>query len=204
MTLNAMLQSRNLQTSKMKMETTFNIFNLRLKAEVTSMHTELSDMKLLLQQILARQSKPSDPPSPQPSPRPSPPEPRRVATLERETSLRVQDLGPDRDDKLRYKKDNLPEIDTMIFSKPNHIGLVTALQHHFDDIHKELRQYRRNEEFVSRAGKNHILNDIFLKSLPAVLANPIKRRDEKMMLDMSFHDLKILVFAGSRAHRIWG
>ncbi len=69
---------------------------------------------------------------------------------------------------------------------------------------KKLRQYRRNEEFVSRAGKNHILNDISLKSLPAVLANPIKRRDEKMMLDMSFHDLKILVFAGSRAHHIWG
>jgi hypothetical protein len=56
-------------------------------------------MNLLLHQLLGPQSKTSD----EPSPRPSPQEPRRLASLERETSLRVQDLGPDRDGKSRGK-----------------------------------------------------------------------------------------------------
>jgi hypothetical protein len=66
------------------------------RKEVRSLHTTLGEMKLLLQQLLARQSKPSAPPSP----RPSPPAP---------TSLRVQHMGPDRDNMLRYQTDAMDE-----------------------------------------------------------------------------------------------
>jgi hypothetical protein len=66
-----------------------------LQQEVTSILDTVANMKLLLHQLLGPRSKTSD----EQSPRPFPHEPRRVASLERETSLRVQDRGPDRDDK---------------------------------------------------------------------------------------------------------
>jgi hypothetical protein len=65
------------------------------RKEVPSIHTTLGEIKLLLQQLLARQSKPSA----SPSPRSSPQEPRRVTFLDSDNSLRVPDTKQDRDDK---------------------------------------------------------------------------------------------------------
>ena len=107
-------------------------------------------------------------------------------------------LACEDDDKSRYKMNKLPpgQFNPMIFTKANYAGMTTALKKHFDEIHEELRHFRRNDEFRSSEGRNQILNDLFLKSLPDLLLNPIKRRYDTPhdLLQLAFKDLKEQIF----------
>ena len=103
----------------------------------------------------------------------------------------------DADDvKSRYKMDKLPQINPLLFNKPNYVGMTTALKKHFDDIHDELCHFRRNDEFRSGEGRNQILNDLLIKSLPDLLLNPLKRRYDSFheLLQLSYKDVKLQLF----------
>ena len=133
-------------------------------------------------------------PAPAPTPPDVRPSPRRLELDEREHLPVVRDDADD--DKSRYKMDKLPHINPMLFNKPNYVGMTTALKKHFDDIHDELRHFRRNDEFRSGEGRNQILNDLLLKSLPDLLLNPLKRRYDSFheLLQLSYKDVKLQLF----------
>jgi hypothetical protein len=92
----------------------------------------------------------------------------------------------------RYKMDKLLQLHPFRCSKPNHVWLTTALKKLYKDIHEELSHFCRKEEFQSNESLNNILNDMILKSLPAVLSNQIKRRhrDERILLNIAFRILR--------------
>ena len=136
-------------------------------AQIVLLQEGITEIRKLMQQLLDKFSE-SSASSPAVAALPAPAPPR---DLDRENSLRVRDYGPDQDDDhSHYKMDKLPNIDAMLFAHRNNVGLTTALQKHYNEIHKEL---------------------------PAVLAAPIKRRhpDARTLLDMSFRNLKLTIFA---------